>query len=124
MARGLSEQEIMAHMLGKQANEDVKTDEEIEFDPANFQLDPELFGEFQKMLQQQQTQLESTITEQHRNEDAQHLIKVEHCPTLASEVAIVTKTIEECFPGIYSIYVYEHVEPSQRFDVTLYPWVT
>ena len=46
MARGLSESEIMAQMLGHQANEDAKSDEEIEFDPANFQLDPELFAEF------------------------------------------------------------------------------
>ena len=36
MARGLTEHEILAKMLGQQSNENAKSDDEIEFDPANF----------------------------------------------------------------------------------------
>ena len=57
------------------------------------------------------------------NAQATSLIKVEHCPTLASEVAVVTKAVEECFPGVFNVYGYEHTEQSERLDVTVLPGV-
>ena len=49
-SRGLSDREIFQHMLGQQ--ETAKSDDEIPFDPSMFNLDPALYSEFEKMMEQ------------------------------------------------------------------------
>ena len=103
IARGMTQQEIFEHMIGKQdgGGEPVEQDEGEEgeeqdidsFDPSKFNLDPALYSEFTRMLEKSKAASQLVLKQTVPNELAIAVIKIEYCKSVEDEAALVIKVL-------------------------------